>query len=129
MARGHKTGGRDFEPGNQAAKDRLPGDIKAARKLTKVEFERLVNKFIWLDAAGLKAAAEDAECTAFERMVGAIIVKAIEGGDSQRLEFLLNRLIGKVTEKLQVELPKPFVITRASGEQLVLGAEMKGEEE
>lgn len=124
MARGKKTGGKNFEPGNKVGKGRppIPEDIKQARKLNQNEFERVANKFLYLTRDELKAALAQPTTTTIELMLGSIIAQAVQKGDHMRLEFMLNRLIGKVTDVVKLEV-EPFVIERPySGKgQEVLG--------
>lgn len=127
MAKGKKTGGADFQPGqsgNPGGRPAIPADIKEARKLTQIEFEKLVNKYIWLTQAGFGEAAEDQSISMFERMIGSIVQKACNEGDHQRLNFLLDRLIGKVTEKMEIKA-EPFIVKRKDGTEIVMGAAAK----
>lgn len=123
MAIGRKTGGNDFKPGqsgNPKGKQALPGDVKDARKLTKAEFERLVNKYIWLDAHAFEATAKDPDLSMFERMVGAIVSKAIVKGEPLYLDFLLQRLIGKVKDQVEVTTKPSMLIHRSDGSSVEL---------
>ncbi len=63
-----------------------------------------------------------------ELMIANVIRLANKEGDTQRLDFLLNRLIGKVTEKVEVKLPEPFIVRRKDGTEVVMGAELTKEE-
>jgi len=58
-----------------------------------------------------------------ELMLASIIHKAVVMGDQTRLDFILNRLIGKVKEQLEITMPKATVIKRLNGEEIVLGIE------
>lgn len=50
-------------------------------------------------------------------------------GDLQALNFCLDRMIGKVKDKLEVKQPTPTVIKRRSGEMLELGTKMDEDNE
>lgn len=55
--------------------------------------------------------------------IARILVKGISEGDTQRLDFLFNRLIGKVKEKKEISLPKPTIIKMIDGKtELVMGS-------
>lgn len=131
MAAGKKTGGRNFKPGNAGGpgKPPLPPELKEAKRLTKTEFERLANRFLWATAQELIAFEADASLTSVERLIVSILASGISDGDHARAEWFLNRLLGKVTDKVEVRTPTPFVIQRASGEQLVLGSAPPSDEE
>jgi len=94
-----------FKPGNQASKGKgrtpVPGDIKTARTLNKTELERILNKFLNMNVTELKAIAKHPSTSVLEVMLANIAAKAITQGDQVRLDFLLNRTIGKVKEQIQ----------------------------
>ena len=98
MAKGVKTGGRDFEPGqsgNPAGRTPLPEDIKQGRKLNRIELERVLNELIYLTPKEIKARVSSPETPAIEVLAGMIIAKAIQSGDYLRFNFILDRLVGK----------------------------------
>ena len=45
----------------------------------------------------------------------------------ERLEFVLQRMIGKVKDQLEVTTPVPFIVKRADGSEVVMGSEVKKE--
>lgn len=71
--------------------------------MNRLEFERILNKYVNLTLAEIKAEAEKPDTPAIEVVVAKVIAEAIKRGDEKRLEFLLNRLIGPVKIILQVE--------------------------
>lgn len=105
MARGKKTGGRDFKPGesgNPAGQTPLPADIKEARKLNKQEIERVLNKFLHLPLEELAAFVQDKRSPVLESLVARILLEAIKRGDQVRLEWVFQRLVGKIEEKINM---------------------------
>lgn len=104
MARnGVKTGGRNWvkgQSGNPSGGPTLPREIRDARALTKLEFERLANQYLYLTPEETAARLADPSTKNIDRVVTAIIGAAIEHGDEKRLNFLLDRLIGKVADKV-----------------------------
>lgn len=131
MAIGKKTGGRPFVKGQPGGpgKPRTPEDIKEARKLTQIELERAVNKYLYLSRAELKAAIEQPGTPMLDLMIASIVAQAAQKGDQVRLDFILNRIIGKVQDRLEVRTPKPFIVQRADGTALELGAAPPSDEE
>lgn len=69
----------------------------------------------------LKQVIADKETDAADLMLSQIVVHAIKMGDHKRLEFILERTIGKVKETLEVTQPKPTVIRRRNGDEIELG--------
>lgn len=98
MAKGKKTGGRDFQPGNDFGQGRppVPEDLKHSRSLNRIQFERTLNKYVHLTGREISQALENAESNSIlEMIVAKILDKAFNEGDTRRLEFVLERLIGK----------------------------------
>ena len=101
MAKGKKTGGRNFTGQPGPGRPRLPKAVKEARKLTKVEFESVVHAMSFMTRAELKAKMKDPTTTVLELMVGALASEAVNRGDHNRMEFIHNRMVGKVPDKVQ----------------------------
>jgi hypothetical protein len=130
MAKGRKTGGRDFAPGDpRAGRKPIPEDVKAIRKLTILEFQRLINKYLWLSEEGLQVAMQDPACSMLEKLVASVIAKGISQGDPMRMEALVTRLVGKVTDKVEVKIPKPYVVHHLDGTQTVLASKVEDDGE
>lgn len=103
--KGVKTGGRDFKKGvvtNPKGRPPLPPEINAARKLTKLEVEAALTAFIDMDYQQLVDFFEAKKGTVFQIMVAGILYYAIKTGDQTRFNFFLDRLIGKVTENMNL---------------------------
>lgn len=103
MARGKKTGGRDFQPGNPGGPGPTPTppDLKETQKLTRVKVARLMNKYSHLSVQELRKIVQDPNTLAIDALVCSVLGTGISKGDHQRLTFLLDRLIGPVTQKVQ----------------------------
>lgn len=107
----------------------MPPELKEARRLNKTEFEAIVNKYLWLGAGALDAASENPTLPAIERMLVAIIAKGIKTGDWGQAEWIAQRLIGKVQDKVEVSVPRPFLVHKSDGSVLELGAKVEKEED
>jgi hypothetical protein len=116
--------GRPFAPGNPGGpgKPPTPPELKEAKRLTKTEFERLANRFLWATQAELAAYHADPSLTSVERLIISILMAGTDEGDQARAEWFLNRLLGKVTDKVEVRTPTPFVVVRRDGTALELGS-------
>lgn len=84
--------------GNPGGRAKMPEDVKRANNLTAVEFIRLTNKYLGLSKEELIQALKDPAATTLELMIGSIMHKAVVEGDQKRLDFLLDRLVGKVKD-------------------------------
>lgn len=97
--------GRPFKKGQRAnpkGRPKTPSDIKEARGLTRFKFEKLVNKFLGMTKEEISLAIKDPNTPSLDLMVGSIVHQAVVRGDERRLEFILDRVIGKIPK--QVEL-------------------------
>lgn len=98
MATGKKTGGRDFQPGtsgNSNGRPKTPSDVKALVSLNNTEFVRLCTEFLYMSEEDLRKVAADPKEIVLKKMISNILKVAIETGDHKRLEFFLDRLVGK----------------------------------
>jgi hypothetical protein len=130
MAKGRKSGGKDFAPGCAPGPGRppLPPELKAVRRLTKAEFETLINKYLWMDLSELEAATKSKALPAAEAYAVSIIASGIKSGNWSGFEWIAQRLLGKVQDKVEVTTPKPYVIEKLDGSQVVLGAKVEESE-
>ena len=104
MAKGKKTGGRNFKKGtsgNLLGPPKIPEDLKAARSLTRVELERILNKYLHMTKDEIMDAVQDDGTTALELMVASLVKNSIVFGDYKRVSFLLDRLGFIVAQKIE----------------------------
>lgn len=79
-------------------------DIQEARKHNAFEFEQSLYKYMGCTLKQLQSAFEDSKTSARDLAVIAILMNAIRKGDNIRLNFLLDRTIGKVKDVTEVEV-------------------------
>lgn len=118
MAKGKKTGGKDFAPGvsgNPNGRPPVPADIRAARDLNRVEFDALTNTLLRLNTNELDELLDDKTTPALTIMIARIVRSAMWSSDPKRLIFLMNRMIGR--PQLEQD-PKDILVTRKGPEDL-----------
>lgn len=101
MAKGFKTGGRNIKKGqvlNPNGRPRVPEYVKSARKLTQVKFAEVLYKYINATFEDLKEVIENPKTPSLDLIVVKVLTEAIKHGDEKRLNFILERMIGKVKE-------------------------------
>ena len=80
-------------------------DMKEARKLTRLEFERLVNKYLFKSVAEIQLMLKHQEEYGI-KMIDALILSglamAYKEGDTKRLDFYLDRVLGRVVMRHHV---------------------------
>lgn len=110
MAKGVKTGGRDIKKGqvlNPDGRPVVPADLRKARVMNRNEFTRITNELLEKSGDELNAILIDKNTTSLKLIVCKIIVMAVTKGDYQRLNFLLDRIIGPVPKALAVAIEPP----------------------
>lgn len=115
--------------GNPSGRPQLPEDLKKARKLNQIEVGRLINKYMNMSVNEIKDETEDLGTTALESMIGRIIIEAQKFGDYSRVNFLFDRMIGKVTEKVEHKMPTPTVLKLIGEDAAILLGNSKEEDD
>jgi hypothetical protein len=101
MARGKKTGGRNFpkgKSGNPTGRPKLPQEIKDLKKLTAQEFITRITKFLYLTKDELKAGINSGQIDVLDLCIRNALIKCAEKGDYWTLDKMMERLIGKARE-------------------------------
>lgn len=78
-------------------------EMKKIKNLTREELVEVGSLVLKGSVDELRAIAKDGKATALKCMVAAVAVRTISKGDPQALDALLNRLIGKVKEHIEVD--------------------------
>lgn len=117
-----------FQPGqsgNVSGKRVVPEDLRKARALNQVELERMLNRLFYMERSEVKALLENAKTPMLEVIVARIMAIAASKGDHQRLEFILARMLPKLTQKVEVSTAPgtPLVLTTMSTEERILEIE------
>lgn len=115
MAKGKKTGGRDFKPGNKAAvghgRPRLTPEMKKVAKLTQSELEFIINSFLTMTREEIQKFAKDPKAPILHVIIASILARAATTSDHNKLEAMLIRLIGKMPDKSgEEDQNKPFTL-------------------
>src|SRR4051812_25650975 len=93
-----KTQFKKGQSGNPGGKKPLAPEVRNAAHLTKERLITILNEFINLDREQIALKLQDPKATMLELAVGHIIAKAAKDGDTLRLNFLFDRIVGKVTD-------------------------------
>jgi hypothetical protein len=114
MAKGKKTGGKDFVPGDpRMGRKRVPEELKGMRALSKAEATAALSDVLKLTTQELDELLESKTATMMQLCAARIVKVAFEQGDQQRLNFMLDRLIGRVKDELDVKVsiqPKVMIL-------------------
>lgn len=108
MAKGKKTGGRNFkkgQSGNPKGPATMSPEERALKRMSRIEFERIANKYLFSTKGEIRKALEDPNLLAIDLAVVSAIHEAIKG-EGRMLDFLLTRLIGRVTQPIEHSGPE-----------------------
>jgi len=109
--------------GNPGGRPKLPPDVRAAMKLNKSAFVRLVNEYLWIPWDDSQKRLRSKDCSLMEMAIGEMALAAANGC-GQSMDRILNRLIGKPRDKMELTIPTPFIIAKTDGTPVYeLGAE------
>lgn len=111
------------QSGNPNGRPKIPEDIKKALKLNAFELTRVLNRYLYMNLSELQTDLRRPEATMLELMGGRMVAKAAKDSDTIRATFILDRTIGKVVNHIEIAIPKPTILTKLDGTQLVLGHE------
>jgi len=98
MAKGKKTGGRNFKPGNRAnpkGRPRIPADLKKARQINGQEFARTCNRFLFQTLQELERDLKGGRLNVLEHLIAFLLKKACSEGDPSRVAFIFDRVLGR----------------------------------
>lgn len=127
MAKGKKTGGKDFRAGHNTGRPRNPPEINKAASLSKTQFLAKLNEYLNLSFNELTEIVKNKDLPMIDHWVGRIALHGATKGDERRLDFMANRLYGKVKETVDLNVKaRPAVIHLPDGMKVELPV---GEEE
>jgi hypothetical protein len=110
--------GQVSNPNGRAKK---PPEVAFAQKLSREFVQLRLTHFLRMPLDQLKKTLEDETNESVDHFIARIIVMGIIKGDHIRLNFMFDRLIGKVTEKVEISKPEPFIIEGVNGERIEMG--------
>lgn len=96
-----------WKPGQSGNKSGLPkhmNEAMQAKRLSASQFAMLVSKFLTLSRAELHEIISNPNATMLELIVGGIVAKTAKEQCEKKASFLLDRTIGKVAEKLELQV-------------------------
>lgn len=117
------SGWKKGQSGNPLGGKAHNPELKRIKNLTNNELVEVANLIIKGSINDLKEMKDDDEQTVLKRMLASVAVKIISKGDMHALDVLLNRLVGKVKDKLDVE-----GFSLAPGAQVIISLPSNGRE-
>ena len=100
-----KVIGRPFTTGNSGRPKGTTTVPKKVREMNRKEVESIISKYLKMSLSKLKEKMGNPKTRSMDLMIIKIIVEAIKKGDYSRVNFLMDRTIGKVKEQLEHSNP------------------------
>lgn len=76
-------------------------ELRAIKRLTEDELVEIGSMIVKGSIEELQRVGKDKNCSAIKAMMAAVAVKAINKGDHMALDALLNRIVGKVKDRVE----------------------------
>jgi len=105
MAKGKKTGGRNFvkgSSGNLKGRKPLSEEAKQYQRLTREEFIKRVNNYLHMSKEQIRQGIANEKTEVLDLFIRNSLIKGIEKGDYYMLDKMLERIIGKVTVNMDL---------------------------
>lgn len=133
MAKGNKNPSPEtrFKPGNPGGpgQPKIDPEVKRIRKFTAQELEELITTLLALTDEERIAVLKDPKASTIKKCIASVLTKAGEQGNMSQLDMVLNRVIGKVKEKIEHEGLQPSILVRRNGDIVEFSLTKKQDEE
>jgi hypothetical protein len=90
------------ESGNKTGRPRLPAHLQNIPSLTADEVNKIMSKYTRMSLTELEQVILEKKAPALEMAICSNLIKSITSGDYANLQFILDRSVGKVTEKSEI---------------------------
>jgi hypothetical protein len=112
------------QSGNPSGRPKLDEGTKRIRALTNDELKEMGEYILMGSRARLREVMDDPNSPPLKCWIAAATLKGIQSGDMGSLNELLNRLIGKVTDKIEHTGVSLTIIEKLDGSETHLGAKV-----
>ena len=111
---------------NPRGRPKVPDETKLMRSLSRDFVECKITSMRQKSITELEEILKDKDNQSIDHFIGRIILMGVVKGDPVRLNFLFDRVIGKVTDIRELKTVAPFLIESHSGDKTItLGTEEK----
>ena len=115
-----------FKPGQSGNPGGVSRVDRELKRLSKEEFSEVVSLLLRGSTQELRALVASPDTPAFKKWIANVAILGIQKGDMSTLDSLLNRLLGKVKEEMEVTMPTPTIIEYENS-RLVLTSKLEKE--
>jgi len=97
----------------------LPQEVRDLRRLTVDEIELMISTLLTATESEVESVIEDPTAPVIKKIICNVLGKTNETGNMSQFDLLLNRVIGKVKEKIEHNIVKPSILKRRDGTEIV----------
>lgn len=112
------------QSGNPNGRPKVPEHIRKLKELTTEEVKQMGDAIVLGTRQDLTNIIADRSASPLSCWIAAVVLRGIQRGDVQSLNVLLDRLVGKVTDKVQHMDPMLTIIEKINGSETHLGAKL-----
>jgi hypothetical protein len=94
-------------------------ELKLAKKINKEFVREKLTSMLRKPMFELAEIAKDDLASGMDAWLAKIITIGVQHGDHARLNFMFDRIIGKVTEVKEIQIAKPFMIESHDGSKTI----------
>jgi hypothetical protein len=123
-----KTQFKKGQTGNPNGRPTLPKEIRNLKKFSTKELEDLITVLFQADDVEIQAIINDPTAPRIKKIMAQVLEKAMETGNMNQVDMVLNRIVGKVKEKVEL-LGKPSILVTTDGKQFKFGHAKSEDEE
>lgn len=113
------TKGHRFSVGK--GRPKISPELHLVKEISREDVRLRISKFLGMTREEVKRVLEDPTSSSHDLLIATIVAKAVTHGDQNRLEFIYNRIVGRVKEEVEVNLPKPTVVVLSNEKKLIAG--------
>lgn len=115
--------------GNPQGRTPMTPEINSLKKLGKEKVKEIIDLAMNNRMTEIQNIIDDENTSALIYGLAKSIKIAADKGDFATLDKILDRTIGRPKETVELTMPKPTIIRRRNGEEILLGAAYEKEED
>lgn len=97
----NQTSFKPGQSGNPAGRVKMPTEVKEAKRMTQESAITMFNLLAHATKEELSAIIKDPTTNVMTLALAQVLIKGIQNGDQARVNFIFDRMLGKVKEQVE----------------------------